>query len=283
MRATVFVRIAVCASVVWNAEAAEPTQPRDCEITNAGSGGWQMSWRVPLNRLEQASKWNAESEPQLSVAQAVKKARQYLGSHGLTDRLPVTSVELRHVNGTPARCFAYVLQFGDSLKDGLVVVLLDGSVVTPVTTHRGPDKSAELSPFDEPVVDFMKHAQASYVFSPRSETATRPDERQLRLLDAEAQQALVALLSNPANWYHGLMTVGIPPYDTGSLGFLFRAQKDELILFFSSDCVAGCTVEGTFRGKDILGMLNECAQPAMDNWKQRYASVEASKKGLTSQ
>jgi hypothetical protein len=277
-RTAVFILvIALCASVLCSAEPAEPTPTQDREITNAGGEGWQMSWRVPLDRLESASKWNVESEPQLSVAQAVKKAREYLHSQGLANQLPVTSVELRHVNETRPKCFAYVLHFGESLKEGLVVVLLDGSVVTPVTTRPGPVKSAELSPFDEPVMDFMTHAQAAYVFPLRSETATRPDDKKLRLLDGKARQALVAVLSNQANWHHGLMTIGIGPYEAGSIGFLFRAQKDELILFVNSECVGGCAVEGTFRGKDVFGFLNECAQPALDDWKQRYASVETSK------
>jgi hypothetical protein len=276
-RATVLIVVAVCASIVCTAEVVERTPANDREITNAGGQDWQMSWRVPLDRLESASKWNPESEPQLSVAQAVKKAREYLHSRGLANQLPVTSVELRHVNETPPKCFAYVLHFGESLKEGLVVVLLDGSVVTPVTTRPGPVKSAELSPFDEPVVDFMKHAQAIYVFGPRSKTATPPNDKELRLLDTEGQQALVAVLGNQANWYHGLMTVSIGPYETGSVGFLFRAHNDKLILFVSSDCVPGCIVEGTFRGKDIFGMLNECAQPAIETWKQRYAPAETNK------
>ena len=263
-------------SLICSAESRQPTPTQDREITNIGDSNGQMSWRVPSDTLERASKWNSVSEPQLSVGQAVKKAREYLRSQGRPDQLPVTSVELRHVTDAPPQYFAYVLQFGDSLRDGSVVVLLDGSIVRPSTTHEGGVKAAELSPFDKSVLDFMKHAQAAYVFPVKSEPATRPADKELRLLDAEARQALVAFLSNEANWYHGLMTVGIV-YPPGSVGFSFRAQNDELILFVASDCTAGCTVEGTFRGKDILGMLNECAQPALDSWKQRYASIETRK------
>jgi hypothetical protein len=180
--AVLIVLLDICASVVCNAGPSEPTPADEREITNAGGQGWQMSWRVPLDRLERKSKWNPGAEPQLSVEQAVTKARQYLRSHGLPNQIPVTSVELRHVNSTTPSCFAYVLQFGESLKEGLVVLLLDGSVVSPVTTPPGPTKAAELSPFDEPVVNFMKHAQAAYVFPVKSETATRPDDKKLRLL-----------------------------------------------------------------------------------------------------
>jgi hypothetical protein len=255
------------------AQSPEPTLSQDREITNIGDSKGQISWRVPLDTLERASKWNSKSEPQLSVGQAVKIATEYLRSHGRADQFPVTSVELRHVNEAPPQCFAYVLQFGESLRDGRVVVLLDGSIVTPVKTDTGAVKAAELSPFDKPVLDFMKQAQAAYIFAVKSQPAIRPPDKELRLLDADARQALVAFLSNEANWYHGLMTVGIV-YPPGSVGFSFRAQNDELVLFVASDCTAGCTVEGSFRGKDILGMLNECAQPALDSWKQRYAPLE---------
>jgi hypothetical protein len=278
-RATSLIVVAACTAIIRNAEATEATPTQDAEITNAGGSGWQMSWRVSLDRLQRASKWNSESEPQLPVRQAVIKAREYLRSQGWPNQLPVTSVELRHVNGTPSQCFAYVLNFGEAFepeKGSEVVLLLDGSIVAPVTTHPGPVKAAEFSPFDKPVLDFIRHAQAAYVFPVKSEPATRPPDKELRLLDAEARQALVALLSNEANWYHGLMTVGIV-YPPGSVGFSFRAQNDELILFVASDCAAGCTVEGTFRGKDVFGMLNECAQPTLDNWKQRYAPVETHK------
>jgi hypothetical protein len=76
--AILIVLIAVSASVVCNAERAESTPAQDREIYNAGAQDWQMSWRVPLDRLERASKWNSGSEPQLSVRQAVTKAREYL-------------------------------------------------------------------------------------------------------------------------------------------------------------------------------------------------------------
>ena len=166
-----------------------------------------MSWRVPLDRLQRASTWNPESEPPLSVVQAVIKAREYLRSHGFPDKLPVASVELRHVNDTAPECFAYVLLFGEygNLKEGLVVVLFDGSVVSPVTTHPEASKPAELSPSDDAVLNFVKHAEAVYVFAPRSQTATRPDDKDLRFLNPEARQALIAVLTNKANWYHGLL------------------------------------------------------------------------------
>jgi hypothetical protein len=270
------IAIAVSAPLTCNAGRAEPSATQEREITNAGGEGWQMSWRVPVDRLERASKWNSGSEPPLSVGQAVTKARDYLRSQGQPNQLPLTSAELRHVNGAPRPCFAYVLHFGESLREGLVVVLLDGSVVRPVITQPSPVKSAELSPFHEPVLDLMKRAPTVYVFPVKSESAARPDDKDLRLLDAEARQALLGVLCNPANWHHGLMTVGIV-YGPEDVGFVFRKDKAELILFFSCEGPAGCTVEGTLGGKNILGWLNECAQPQFENWKRSFARPETRK------
>lgn len=277
---TLPVLIAVSASVICNAERAEPTAVQEREIYNAGGNGWQMSWHVSEKTLKDVSQWNAGSEPPLSAGEAVTKARSYQASHGQPSQLPVARVELIHQQDTPPSCFFYVIQFGESFdptNGSFIIMLLDGSVVSPVTTHSHPIKPAELDPYDQEVVAFIKHAQALYVFAPRSETAKRPDDKDLRLLSAEARQALLVVLSNQANWYQGLMTVGMLPYGKGSVGFLFRANKDDLILSLGSECTGGCTVEGTFRGKGIFGMLNECAQPAIEDWKRRYASLETGK------
>src|SRR6266478_6062967 len=96
--------MAASASVVCNAERAESTPAQDREIHNAGGEDWQMSWRVPLDRLERASKWNSGSEPPLSIGEAVTKAREYLRSHGLPDQLPLASAELHHVEDTAPSC-----------------------------------------------------------------------------------------------------------------------------------------------------------------------------------
>lgn len=276
-RAALVILIATWASIVCKAGPAEQTAADDREITNTGAEDWQKHWRVSLDRLQRTSRWKVDSELQLSPAEAVKKARAYVRSQGLEDGLPLTTLNLRHVNETPPDCFAYELQFGDSLKDGIVVVLLDGSIVTPVTARPPPNRTAEFTPFDEPIVNIMKQAQAVYIFPVKTKEATRPDNKDLRLLDAEARQALVFVLGNQANWHHGLMTIGLDRYYPGSIGFLFRKQDNELTLFVNSDGPGGCAVEGTFGGKDFFGFLNECAQPALEAWEQRYASTETSK------
>jgi hypothetical protein len=163
-------------------------------------------------------------------------------------------------------------------KDAITARVAAGSLtIVEVDRRTHWSKPADLSPTDEALVDFMKHAQAVYVFPLESKIATRPEDKDLRLLDTQARQALLAVLSNQANWYQGLMTVAIKPYGAGSVGFVLRRDKDDLTLFVNSDCTAACIVEGKLRGKGIFGMLNESAQPAIEDWKGRYASRETPK------
>jgi Dolichyl-phosphate-mannose-protein mannosyltransferase len=162
---------------------------------------------------------------------------------------------------------------GQLSKDAITARVAAGTLtIVEVDRRTHWSKPADLSPTDEALVDFMKHSQAVYVFPLESKIATRPDDKDLRLLDTQARQTLFAVLSNQANWYHGLMTVEIGPYGAGSVGFVFRRDKDDLTLFVNSDCTAGCIVEGKLRGKRIFGILNESAQPAIEDLKERYAS-----------
>ena len=141
-------------------------------------------------------------------------------------------------------------------KDAITARVAAGTLtIVQVDPRTHWSKPAPLSPTDEALVDFMKHAQTVYVFPLKSKTATRPDDKDLRLLDTQARQALLAVLSNRANWYHGLMTAAIRPYRAGSIGFVFRSDKGDLILFVNSACTAGCIVEGKFRGKEHLRNL----------------------------
>jgi hypothetical protein len=132
--------IAISAPLVCNAQRAEPSAAQEREIYNAGGPGFEMSWRVPQQKLD-ASQWNTNSEPPLSAAQAVAKARSYLASHGKPSQLPIAWLQLLHVTGTMPTCFIYVLQFGDLASDpsngNLIIMLLDGSVVVPVITKTG--------------------------------------------------------------------------------------------------------------------------------------------------
>jgi hypothetical protein len=140
-RSTIFlVLIAISAPWICNAQHAESSATQEREVYNAGGPGFEISWRVPQEKLD-ASQWNTRSEPPLPAAQAVTKARSYLASHGKPSQLPIAWLQLLHVTGAVPTCFIYVLQFGDIASDpsngNLIIMLLDGSVVVPVTTKTG--------------------------------------------------------------------------------------------------------------------------------------------------
>ena len=123
-----------------------PSASQEREIYNAGGVGFEMSWRVPQEKLD-VSQWNTKSEPPLSAAQAVTKARSYLASHGKPSQLPVAWLQLLPVNDALPTCFIYVLQFGElwsePSKGSLIVMLLDGSVVAcsyEITSYRRREK-----------------------------------------------------------------------------------------------------------------------------------------------
>lgn len=263
--------------------SAPPTQEKVEErnvVTNIEnpSQGWRMIWRVPAEQLDHACQWQTTSKPALGPDEAIAQARRYLKSIHQASERPVESVALRHVRTAALDCFAYLVEFSDVSTDpdhqGAVVVLLNGDVLRPVIERFPAKKSADLWPDDDAVVDFAKKAASAYVFAIRSDSAKRPDEKKLRSIDAEARQRFIDILNKHGNWYHGLMTWGGTPYGKGSVGILFRRGGDELILYFNSECGYGCLVEGNFQNKEILGILNECASPDMDDWKERYASAE---------
>ena len=157
--------------------------------------------------------------------------------------------------------------------------LLLASCAIPIMPVKSQDgiKNADLGASDEVVVDFMRHAQAVYVFSAAAGCAKRPNERDLRLLEAEARQGLVGTLCNSDNWN---WVTGGASCEMRDVGVLFRKDKDELILCFCSmhdmyyDHHVGCRVEGTFGQKIVLGWLKE--RP-WEIWKQRFAQAEMRK------
>ena len=78
---------------------------------------------------------------------------------------------------------------------------------------------------------------------------------------------LFRLLCDRQNWYHGLITVLEPSKQ--SFGLVFRSGRDELVLFFND-----LTIEGSFRGRRTLGMLEDKPRKEMKEWAQRYAEPE---------
>jgi hypothetical protein len=262
--------IAISAPLVCNAERAEPTPTQERELFNVSGLGLEMRWRVSQEKLEHSSQWNTRSEPPLSAAQALTKARSYLASHGQPSQLPVTSIELRHVNEAPPTCFFYLLQFGEQFEPengSVIVMLLDGSVVVPVTTHPDAIKSAEALPSDE-ILRVIGNAKEVYVFPYTSSAIPKQDDKHLRALDLQAQDALKRLLGDSQNWFEGFLDVA-EPLGVRSVGALFRNKSEELVLFFDPT-----TIWGRFRGRWYSGGLTNKRIEELERWKERYASVE---------
>jgi hypothetical protein len=78
---------------------------------------------------------------------------------------------------------------------------------------------------------------------------------------------LLRLLCDRQNWYHGLITALEPSKQ--SFGLVFRSGRDELVLFFND-----LTIEGSFRGRRTLGMLEDKPRKEMKEWARRYAEPE---------
>jgi hypothetical protein len=119
------------------------------EVANAGGAGYQISWRASKKSLERAPQWNSRGEPPLSIGAAVRIARKYLASRSPAARYPVEQVMLHHALSAADDYpsvkrpvyFVYWIEFeappGPLWKpERFVVVLLDGSVVTPTVTFR---------------------------------------------------------------------------------------------------------------------------------------------------
>jgi hypothetical protein len=146
-------------------------------------------------------------------------------------------------------------------------MLLDGSVVVPVTTHSDAIKSAESLPSDE-ILRIIKTAQEVYVFPYTSSAVPKRDDKHLRALDLQAQDTLKRLLGDPQNWFEGFLDVA-EPLGVPSVGALFRNKSGELVLFFDPT-----TIWGRFRGRWYSGGLTNERIEELEKWKERYASIE---------
>src|SRR6059058_3867451 len=110
---------------------------------------------------------------------------------------------------------------------------------------KGIDDSPE-------VLRFIRSADAVYIFPVTDPHKPRRDDRHLRLLSRNASRSIARLLGSYENWWHGLYTIVLEEPLPTKIGLLFRTRRDDLVLFADSE-----TVEGTFRGTDIAGMLED--------------------------
>jgi hypothetical protein len=120
----------------------ESTATGTRELISVSGTHWKISWSVPEAKLHDVGLWDPRHEPPLSISRAISIARDYLHSTGYSGELPVIYVTLRRPVklDLPGDYYFYVICFKDrqsseeSRQDPWVVVLLDGTVVTPVRT-----------------------------------------------------------------------------------------------------------------------------------------------------
>ncbi len=127
------------------------------------------------------------------------------------------------------------------------------------------------------VLRFVRNSEAVYVFPVTDPHKPKRDDAHLRLLPRDARESIASLLGNYDNWWHGLFTIALEEPLPIKIGLLFRIGRDELVLFADSEAV-----EGTFRGTNIIGMLEDKPKKNFEDWKRHYAQPELDyKSGLT--
>jgi hypothetical protein len=117
-------------------------------------------------------------------------------------------------------------------------------------------------------LSFISGAKAVYVLP----CGTR-DEKRATSLEPEAQRQIVALLRDPQSWWHhGFYTLVVPEHQPPDIGFLFRSDKEDLVIFFT-----GGMADGRFRGEPLSGLLDGSAASDLRAWRQRFACPDARK------
>ena len=106
--------------------------------TDMDWGGGTNQWWLPISRLQQSPKWHPEkSEPPISQMKALKIARKWLDSRGVTGTYDVDYILLHAVRpgvGERRFDFYYRIVFGNVnayLNHMTCIVLMDGTVLEP--------------------------------------------------------------------------------------------------------------------------------------------------------
>lgn len=125
-------------------------QPRLSEYGNKDSvllyqtdmdwGGGTNQWRLAVQRLHDLPKWNFEKgDPPISQMKALKIARNYLSSKGVSGSCDVEEIVLRSVNPSSFPFhFYYRIRFGNVnayLNHMTCIILMDGTVLKPERTE----------------------------------------------------------------------------------------------------------------------------------------------------
>ncbi len=103
--------------------------------TDMDWGGGTNQWWLRIGRLEKLPKWYPEKgEPPISQSAALKIARKWTASRGVSGSYNVDSILLRSVGGKYQFDFYYRIVFGNVnayLNHMTCVVLMDGTVLEP--------------------------------------------------------------------------------------------------------------------------------------------------------
>jgi hypothetical protein len=106
--------------------------------TDMDWGGGTNQWWLPISRLEKLPKWYPEKgEPLISQTSALKIARKWITSRGVSGSYSVDSILLRSVTPDTGKYqfdFYYRIVFGNVnayLNHMTCIVLMDGTVLEP--------------------------------------------------------------------------------------------------------------------------------------------------------
>ena len=151
-----------------------------------------------------------------------------------------------------------------------------GIVVVLMMSLSGVRAGEYIAPPDAKIVRFMRTADEMFIFPDHTPNKPRRDNKRVRPLASDARRALLRIIGNSRAWYNGWdnrVGIGPPPKD---IGLLFRADIDELALFFS----AGEIVRATFNGRMLEPRWSFEApfEGAVGKWKTRYAQPELKEK-----
>jgi hypothetical protein len=115
----------------------------------------------------------------------------------------------------------------------------------------------------------IRTADELYVFPLPNPSKPERDDQHLRRLGPNARRDLARLLGYEKDWFQGHYSLVWVEPPAPSIGFVFRRGNDELVLFFT-DTVA----EGTYKGENTSGLLDDSRHKQFERWKKRYAKEE---------
>jgi hypothetical protein len=131
--------------------------------------------------------------------------------------------------------------------------------------------SGQGLPADTEALECMWNADQVYVFPIATPLDPHRDDAHMRLVEGWARHQLVQLLGDADHWFVGFNSLMYSPRDKPGVGFLFKSDKHELMLFLiHSDMLVG-----TYDGEHISGTLGVGSdgkyERELQEWITKYA------------